>query len=339
MNPIAETAPMAGGIPTERRHGCAGLRFLVSGDRPSEYDSVVRHSPGRPGAPQSWMRRMGCWIPLPDPWRCVSSCVMRGATRFRRSARSSRGRRGGDVLFEGATSSDGSVSVRLPAAALVDIQQVTAFSGDRRIAALAVAQSRRPASISIVSGGSQVVEPGQTLADPLVVEVWDAAGEPVPGAVVRFTVSEGTVSPRRRQRMRMAGSRSSWARSVGLPRPVIRIESGNAIRDIRYSPLSGGRSVAEIEADLDEADRLLAAGDVAAARALYDDVEQVDPLNSRATLGHSGRHSPPVSPRRRPAGPRAVLRRQPEDATAWLDLADARSASETRMRPGSRTNR
>jgi hypothetical protein len=76
----------------------------------------------------------------------------------------------GDVLFEGAASSDGGVSVRLPEAALIDASRVTVLSGGTRLAALAVTESRRPASISIVSGGSQVAEPRQTLAAPLVIE-------------------------------------------------------------------------------------------------------------------------------------------------------------------------
>lgn len=236
------------------------------------------------------------------------------------------GDEGGEVLFEGATSSDGSVSVLLPVAALAGVERVTVFSEDTRIAALAVAEARRPASISIVSGGAQVGEPGQTLAAPLVVEVRDVDGGPVPGATVRFLASEGTVLPPEAS----TDANGQVSVVVGLgptgAETVIRIESGSAIRDVRYSAVSGGRSVAEIEAELDEADSLLAAGEVAAARALYDDVEQVDPLNSRAALGHSRSALAVDRPAEAAGWAESVLRREPENAEAWLDLGAARSA-------------
>ena len=232
----------------------------------------------------------------------------------------------GEVLFEGAASSDGSVSVRLPEAALIDVPRVTVLSGGTRLAALAITESRRPASISIVSGGSQVAEPRQTLADPLVIEVRDADGEPVPGAVVSLTASEGTVSPQRAAAD--ANGQVQVVVSVGDlgSETMVRIEAGNAIRDVRFSALSGGRTVAEIEADLDEADRLLAAGEIAAARSLYDDVALVDPLNRRATLGRSRTALAANRPAEAAGWAEAVLRRQPEDAEAWLDLARARTA-------------
>jgi len=232
----------------------------------------------------------------------------------------------GDVLFEGAASSDGSVSVRLPEAALIDAPRVTVLSGNTRIAALAVAEARRPASIAVVSGGAQVAEPGQTLAAPLVIEVRDAGGEPVPGAVVSLAAREGTVRPQRAA----ADANGQVAVVVGLgvsgAETVIRAEAGNAIRDVRFSALGGGRSVAEIEADLDEADRLLAAGEIAAALALYDDVAEADPLNRRATLGRSLVALAANRPAEAAGWAEAVLRQQPEDAEAWVDLGNARAA-------------
>jgi len=232
----------------------------------------------------------------------------------------------GDVLFEGAASSDGSVSVRLPSAALIDAPRVTVLSGGTRLAALAVVEARRPASISVVSGGSQVAEPEQTLAAPLVIEVRDAGGEPVPGAVVSLAASEGTVRPQRAA----ADANGQVAVIVALgasgSETVVRIEAGNVARDVRFSALSGGRSVAEIEADLDEADLLLAAGEIAAARVLYDGVAQADPLNRRATLGRSRAALAANRPAEAAGWAEAALSQNPEDAEAWLALGDARTA-------------
>jgi tetratricopeptide (TPR) repeat protein len=232
----------------------------------------------------------------------------------------------GDMLFEGAASPDGSVSVRLPEAVLVDVPRVTVLSGGTRLGALAVTESRRPASIAILSGGSQVAEPRQTLADPRVIEIRDAGGAPVPGAVVSLAASEGTVTPQRAAAD--ANGQVQVVVSVGDlgSETLIRITAGSAVRDVRYAALSGERSVAEIEADLDEADRLLAAGEITAARALYDEVAQVDPLNRRATLGRSRTSLAANRPAEAAGWAEAVLRQQPEDAEAWLDLARARAA-------------
>ena len=232
----------------------------------------------------------------------------------------------GDVLFEGAASSDGSVSVRLPEAALIDASRVTVLSGDTRLAALAVAEARRPASIAVVSGGSQVAEPGQTLAAPLVIEVRDAGGEPVPGAVVSLGAREGTVRPQRAAADANGQVEAVVSLGVSGTETVIRVEAGNAIRDIRYSAIPGGRSVAEIEAELDEADRLLALGDITAARLLYDNVARVDPLNRRATLGRSRAALASNQPGEAAGWAEEALRREPEDAEAWLDLGNARTA-------------
>lgn len=51
--------------------------------------------------------------------------------------------------------------------------------------------------ISIVSGNGQVVRENMISAEPLVVEVRDTAGNPVPSATVEFTISQGqgTLSP------------------------------------------------------------------------------------------------------------------------------------------------
>jgi tetratricopeptide (TPR) repeat protein len=232
----------------------------------------------------------------------------------------------GDVLFEGATASDGGVSVRLPEAALIDVPRVTVLSGETRLAALAVTESRRPASIIILSGGSQVAEAGQTLASPLVLEVRDADGDPVPGAVVSLAANQGTVQPLRAA----ADANGQVSVVVGLgpsgSETVVRVNAGSVTRDIRFSALSEGRSVAEIEADLDEADRYLAAGEIAAAQALYDDVAQADPLNRRATLGRSRVALASNRPAEAAGWAEAVLRQQPEDAEAWVDLGNARAA-------------
>src|SRR5918912_2627895 len=48
-----------------------------------------------------------------------------------------------------------------------------------------------PAKLSVVSGDMQEGTVGQELADPLVVQVTDAAGTPVRGQLVNFRVTKG----------------------------------------------------------------------------------------------------------------------------------------------------
>ena len=49
----------------------------------------------------------------------------------------------------------------------------------------------RPSEVVIISGDDQQAAPGATLAQPLVVEVRDQFGHPLPGAAVTFTVTAG----------------------------------------------------------------------------------------------------------------------------------------------------
>ena len=68
--------------------------------------------------------------------------------------------------------------------------QITAEAG----AATATAQvtvAQTPAAIEKVSGDAQTGPAGSTLPAPLVVQVNDARGNPVPNATVVFTVTEG----------------------------------------------------------------------------------------------------------------------------------------------------
>ena len=57
------------------------------------------------------------------------------------------------------------------------------------------APSRRPASLRIVSGDAQTGAAGEELAQPVVVKVEDASGQPVVGQIVNFRVVSGGGSP------------------------------------------------------------------------------------------------------------------------------------------------
>ena len=58
-------------------------------------------------------------------------------------------------------------------------------------AATAPARFGRPAALQVVTGGVQTGAPGQSLPEPLTVQVLDAAGHGLHGLVVTWTVSGG----------------------------------------------------------------------------------------------------------------------------------------------------
>ena len=63
----------------------------------------------------------------------------------------------------------------------VNLWDITEWTGPRP----------RPTEVVIISGDNQQAAPGATLAQPLLVEVRDQFGNPLPGAAVTFTVTAG----------------------------------------------------------------------------------------------------------------------------------------------------
>ena len=62
---------------------------------------------------------------------------------------------------------------------------------DLAVVVTASATAAAPASLSVVSGGEQIGEPGQPVAEPLVVLVHDAFGNPNAGVAVQWSVAGG----------------------------------------------------------------------------------------------------------------------------------------------------
>jgi len=232
----------------------------------------------------------------------------------------------GPLLFEGATSDLGVVTVRFPSASLAGVRRVTALSGERRLAALDVVLPTRIAAIESVSGRGQTARPGAELPAPVVLAVVDSAGRPVAGAAVQLFADGGTVVPGRAvtdAEGRLAVRVTADTAATGT---VLRAVAGTASLSLRFPVSRPGPSAAEIEARLDEADRLLAAGEAEAAWDLYEEVAAVDPANRRAALG-SARAALALGALGE-AADRAEgrLRAEPEDVDAWVVLGEARAA-------------
>lgn len=232
----------------------------------------------------------------------------------------------GPLLFEGATSDLGAVTVRLPAASLAGVRRVTALSGETRLAALEVATSAGIAAIEVVSGRGQAAGPGAELPAPVLLAVVDSAGRPVAGAAVRLSAEGGTVRPERAVtdgEGRVAVRVTAGAEATET---VVRAVAGTASVALRFPVSRAGPAVAGLEARLDEADRLLAAGETAAARDLYAEVLAADPASRRAALGSARAELALGDPAEAAARAEARLRADPEDAEAWVLLGRSRAA-------------
>ena len=80
------------------------------------------------------------------------------------------------------------------------------FSADATVGA--------PAQVIIVSGDAQSDTAGTTLADPLVVEVRDSAGNPVPGVTVSWATLDGTITPPSATTGATGRAQASWTLST-----------------------------------------------------------------------------------------------------------------------------
>ena len=328
-NPTAETGT----------DGRAVFR-LFPGTAARTYDLEVR-SLDRPAlAPAALSVRVGPGAPVavdaPDPpidpsaGPVVVRIVVRDAWGNPVAAGTPLALRAGDgdgpLLFEGATSDLGAVTVRLPVASLAGVRRVTALSGGTRLAALTVQTATGIAAIESVSGGGQAARPGADLPAPVVLSVVDSVGRPLAGAAVRLSADGGTVRPE--QAVTDAEGRVTVrvTADAAASETVLRAVAGAASLSLRFPVSRAGPAAAGREARLDEADRLLAAGEAAEALDLYDEVAAIDPANRRAALGGARAALALEAPAEAAGRAEARLRADPEDVDAWVVLGEARAA-------------
>ncbi len=313
---------------------------LFPGTAARTYDLAVR-SLDRPGlAPATLSLRVGPGAPAavdaPDPpidpsaGPVVVRVVVRDAWGNPVAAGTPLALRAGDadgpLLFEGATSGLGAVTIRIPSASLAGVRRVTALSGGRRLAALDVALPSRVAAIEPVSGRRQTARPGAELDAPVVLSVVDSAGRPVAGAAVRLSADGGTVVPERAVTDAEGRLAVRVTADTVAPETVLRAVAGTASLSLRFPVSRLTPAAAGIEARLDEADRLLATGEAAAAWDLYEEVAAAAPSSRRAALGGARAALALGAPAEAAGRAEARLRMDPEDVDAWIVLGQARAA-------------
>lgn len=104
--------------------------------------------------------------------------------------------------------------------------------------------SRPAARITIVSGSNQTGRLGQALANPLVVQVVDATGAPVPGVVVQWSVKSGAAQLNPPSSTTDATGRASTSVTVNSVGPI-EIEARAGQLDAVTFSISGNISLAD----------------------------------------------------------------------------------------------
>ncbi|MCA9737545.1 MAG: Ig-like domain-containing protein [Gemmatimonadetes bacterium] len=153
---------------------------------------------------------------------------------------------------------DGIVRGVAAGAAVVEAHTV---DGNRMAAtSISVLSSGGPASLRAVSGQAQSAPVGQTLPEPLVVEVRDAGGQPLAGISVNWTVASGTgivdhgvtaTDGAGRASVRwtlgsVAGSQQVVARAGGLPATTfVASATAGAVAEVRVTPSTASLSTGE----------------------------------------------------------------------------------------------
>jgi hypothetical protein len=160
--------------------------------------------------------------------------------------------------------------------------------------------------IEFIAGLNQRGSSGEWLPVPVVLEIRDAAGRPLPSQPVLFSVEEGEVNP--------AGAMTD---EEGRAQVSVRLAEGSA--DTRLRAMVGPLSA---EADL--------LGDAAAVAALGAETE-VSPAPGAETDVPAGTQTD-VAPAGAGSGVteaqlEEAVRIAPEDAAAWADLGRARAAA------------
>ena len=189
----------------------------------------------------------------------------------------------GEVVARGTTDADGRIGLTLEPEALRDVRRLVVSSAGGTIGEVALEADVQAATMAFVAGTSQAGVPGEPLAEPVTVEVYDVAGDPAAGVDVRFTATNGSVGS---ETVRTGGDgRASVRVIVGreASRPVeVRARSGMAEALASLPVLSREDVVAQA---LAEGARRLEAGEAGDAVASYQRAAELQPRNVDAWIG------------------------------------------------------
>ena len=115
--------------------------------------------------------------------------------------------------------------------------------------------------MEVVSGGGQRAVPGFPLAEPVVVEVVDAQGRPVPGVTVAFApaASHGSADPAKAATGRDGRAASTWTLGAGIGAQSLQVSAADTV-------LSVAAEAVDLEGELDALFAPASPAEVAAVR-------------------------------------------------------------------------
>ncbi|MFQ5747590.1 MAG: Ig-like domain-containing protein, partial [Gemmatimonadota bacterium] len=267
----------------------------------------------------------------------------------------------GREVASGTTNEEGTAVLDVEAD-LRGVRSLTVYAGETALASIPVAPVPVSASTSgFVEGTGQAADAGNALPAPLVFEVRDAGGNPLPNRIVRFEVANGSADPP--EARTDADGRASTTVTLGtVSRPTEVVASvGDVEARTTFRATIGGLTAEELRRRLEEAGRRLDLGDAAGAREAYARLVAANPVSVDALVGHGRallatgeytaaasrfREALRIEPSRTPArvglgtaslrrGDRAealrwlelATREDPEDAAAWAALAEVHVAA------------
>jgi thioredoxin-like negative regulator of GroEL len=234
----------------------------------------------------------------------------------------------GAVVFSGTSGSAGELEGQVAASTLGGANRLVIMTGSTVLGFAGIARpAARAVSLLAISGERQQGDFGETLPEPLVVEVTDADGRPSADVEVRFSAVNGAVEPgltrtdadgraETRVTMGSAGAETTVTATVG-----------DIVRTVSFHITQGGMTVAATEAALLEAARMLSAGDYEGARGLYGQVVEADPSNLGAAVGVAESYSVEGRYDEAVESYRAVLRTSPSRRDAQAGMARASLAA------------
>lgn len=203
----------------------------------------------------------------------------------------------GSVVARGVSDAGGFVVLEPPVPAVAGAERIELWSRGRRIGTLPVRRiPAAEASAGFVEGTGQTGPPGEPLPEPVVFELRDGAGRPVPDQPVAFRSVEGRVFPET-ARTDTAGRVAVrvWLAGHGARTGVV-AAAGAVEANVTLAPFGGATAGGAGEGPLrEEASARVRGRDGGAAGDVRDDLDRL----------------------------REAARRAPSDPAVWTELAGA----------------
>jgi len=190
------------------------------------------------------------------------------------------------ALAEGITDERGEVELTVSTRGLTAGERLAVTSGGAPLGFLSIGQDA-PSSgrTGFVAGTELSADAGKSLPGPLVFEVRDKRGTPLSGQEVRFSATNGRVSPQAATTDKAGRVEVSLRLGTTVRPTVVTATVGSVRKQASFQATIGGMTPQEIKAALAAAGRMARGGDDAGARSAYERLLEADPIRVGALVG------------------------------------------------------